>query len=248
MRFQRLRWQARAWRTLKPLRHTMRKKAKGRSLFGDAIFVRHLHSIEALTKEFGEARGVALGAGMRAGAGQFRSASRAIALAGGWSVCLIAPAAAGGYADQYGSGGYGAAKRYGNYSDQYGARNPIEDQAAGPGYADQFSGRPFQAPPPPPKQGLDAATTTTDAPTLGALDPMQGLRMGAQDPTGGPATAGSNGAQRRRGRGSVLRPESARSGSGERFDRQRRAARWPDVGHPDQRRNRDRHALSRSRL
>ncbi len=86
---------------------------------------------------------------MRASSGQVRSAWKWAALAGGWSVCLIgAPAAAGGYADQYGSGGYGAASRYGNYSDQYGARTPDQDQG-GPGFADQYSGRPFQPPPPP---------------------------------------------------------------------------------------------------
>lgn len=112
-------------------------------------------------------------------------------------MCLIAPpAAAGGYADQYGSGGYGAASRYGNYSDQYGARTPNEKQA-GQGYADQFSGRPFQPPPPPPPAppGLETATTSTNAPSLGALDPMKGLWTGLEGPAGGPAQAGSNATQ-----------------------------------------------------
>lgn len=113
-----------------------------------------------------------------------------IALAGGWSVCLIAPARAGGYADQYGSGGYGAPSRYGNYSDQYGARNPIEEKN-GPGYADQFGGRPFQ-PPPPPAQGPENATTSRDAPSLGALDPMNGLSTGPEGYAGGPTPSGSN--------------------------------------------------------
>lgn len=137
---------------------------------------------------------------MRAGSGQMRSSGQLgsawkwAALAGGWSVCLIAPAAGGGYADQYGSGGYGSTSRYGNYSDQYGARTPTEDQG-GQGYADQFSGRPFQPPPPPPPRGPETATTSTDAPSLGALDPMKGLWTGFENPAGGPARPGSNATQ-----------------------------------------------------